>query len=78
MYGYYLLRSVGIPCPWKKFLTLFQILQFVSFVAQGAYGLVVGNDYLTTEILWINMCYAGTLLALFYNFYTKSYKKKKQ
>ncbi|KNC51327.1 uncharacterized protein AMSG_12068 [Thecamonas trahens ATCC 50062] len=76
MYSYYFLRTINVPCPWKRFLTVFQLIQFVSFVAQGAYGLIIGNPYYGKEILAFNMCYAFTLLALFYNFYRTTYNRK--
>ncbi|WFD24186.1 very-long-chain 3-oxoacyl-CoA synthase [Malassezia equina] len=39
MYGYYAMASVGIRCPWKKWITTGQIVQFVIDVAVCVYGI---------------------------------------
>lgn len=38
MYSYYAFASIGIRCPWKKWITTTQILQFVIDVAVCIYG----------------------------------------
>lgn len=38
MYSYYAFASIGIRCPWKKWITTGQILQFVIDVAVCVYG----------------------------------------
>ena len=75
MYAYYLMATLKIPCFFKKYITMFQILQFVSFVAQGAYGLI-WPSYYPNSAMAFNLCYAASLLALFIRFYRASYKKK--
>jgi hypothetical protein len=77
MYSYYLASSFQIPCPWKSYLTMFQIGQFVFFVLQGASELYIPGCFQLTELSLINFIYAFTLLALFVDFYRKSYVSRK-
>lgn len=76
MYTYYLVTTLGGSVPFKSLLTLFQILQFVSFVCQGVYGLAVINPAYGLEIMSINMAYACSLLYLFVQFFRSSYAKQ--
>lgn len=76
MYSYYFLATLGIPCPWKAFITQFQILQFVSFVAQGIYG-VTTECATTRNLMAFNCLYAFSLLALFVHFYFKNYSQRR-
>ena len=79
MYSYYLLTSFSIPCPWKSFITKFQIGQFLFFVVQGGVQLLKPGclDHIF-ELSVINFVYAISLLILFVNFYIKAYGKKKR
>eukprot|EP00211_Chloroparvula_japonica_P017553 CAMPEP_0119118970 /NCGR_PEP_ID=MMETSP1310-20130426/666_1 /TAXON_ID=464262 /ORGANISM="Genus nov. species nov., Strain RCC2339" /LENGTH=265 /DNA_ID=CAMNT_0007108377 /DNA_START=100 /DNA_END=897 /DNA_ORIENTATION=- len=77
MYSYYLLRTFDIPCPWKAYLTKFQMLQFVTFVIQGFVGAVTGCTGDEFRLLYsINLVYAFSLLALFYDFYRRTYSRR--
>jgi hypothetical protein len=76
MYSYYFLRTVapGGNYWWKKYITKGQIMQFVFFVTQGVYLLYSGCYPFPVSVF--NTIYAFSLLALFVNFYIKSYKSK--
>jgi fatty acid desaturase (delta-4 desaturase) len=75
MYGYYLGASLGIPCPWKKYLTMLQLGQFVVCFTHACMcwvrGLVPG--WLCALQLWV----MSNMLVLFTNFYMKQYSAKK-
>jgi elongation of very long chain fatty acids protein 4 len=71
MYGYYLLALLNIPCPWKRYLTQMQLVQFVLFFANASYGVIRGHYPLYLCLLQI---YAMiTLFILFSNFYRQNY-----
>ena len=79
MYGYYCMALVGIPCPWKKWITKCQMLQFCTVFAHSCYVVYNGNMHiylpLAQGFVMLNM------LVLFGNFYMKAYgksEKKKQ
>jgi len=75
MYGYYFLSTFGYEVWWKRYLTQLQISQLSLFVLQGVSLLFTG----ATEFKFIglmNGIYAFTLVALFMNFYRKSYGKR--
>ena len=39
MYSYYLMASLGIACPWKKYITQAQLLQFCIVAGHSLYAL---------------------------------------
>ena len=43
MYGYYTLALLGISCPWKKWITNCQMLQFMACLAHSCYVAYKGN-----------------------------------
>jgi elongation of very long chain fatty acids protein 4 len=71
MYAYYFLSQLGVPCPWKRYLTMMQMCQFCMCMAQSAYVMWRGNAplglVLVQAFVMINM------LVLFGQFYRKSY-----
>lgn len=75
MYGYYTLTLLNIPCPWKKWITTAQMIQFVLCFIQATYDHYLGYYPfyfpLAQEFVMFNM------LILFGNFYMKSYGDKK-
>lgn len=71
MYGYYLLASLKFPCPWKKYLTQAQMLQFVFNCIQSAYVLYYPTPY-PKFLAVVLLVYMISLLFLFGNFYVKS------
>jgi len=74
MYGYYLMALLGWSCPWKKYLTQCQMLQFAICLAQAVATIFVGSTplWLTLLQVWVMV----NMLVLFGNFYLKSYTKK--
>jgi len=74
MYGYYTLTLLGIPCPWKKWITNCQMIQFMCCLSHSIYVIYKGNMPITLPLaqgfVMINM------LVLFGNFYIKSYMQK--
>lgn len=74
MYGYYTLALVGIPCPWKKWITKCQMIQFVVCLSHSCYAVYNGNAKiilpLAQAFVMINM------LVLFGAFYQKEYSGK--
>jgi len=75
MYGYYFLSTFGYQPWWKRYITQLQILQLSLFVVQGISLLYTGaQEFRFIGI--INGIYAATLVALFMNFYSKSYSSR--
>eukprot|EP00947_MAST-08B_sp_MAST-8B-sp1_P003151 g3151.t1 len=77
MYSYYGLALVGIKCPWKKYLTQLQLLQFAVCFAHAVYVAWVAKTvpvWLSSVQIWVMV----NMLVLFGNFYRQSYLKKAQ
>jgi len=79
MYSYYTLSLLKIPCPWKKYLTQAQLLQFVSVVVYSLLSLA----QMQREAHWTHYYAYSTqlfemvsLFVLFMHFYRKAYSKK--
>lgn len=80
MYSYYVLSILKVPCPWKRYLTMAQLVQFLSVVfytlwclyywpvqdRNGGYG-----HYICAGVQLFEML---SLFFLFQHFYKKSYK----
>jgi len=80
MYSYYTMSLMGIACPWKKYLTMAQLLQFTGVVVYSVASfcsLPKNTDWKHTSAL---ACQCGEMISLFLlflHFYRKSYNKKK-
>jgi elongation of very long chain fatty acids protein 4 len=74
MYGYYTMALLNIPCPWKKWITNCQMMQFCACLAHSCHAYAVGNVGhilpLAQGFVMVNM------LVLFGHFYIESYIKK--
>lgn len=74
MYGYYTLALLNFPCPWKKWITNCQMLQFMLCLTHSIYVVIKGNMPIELPLaqgfVMINM------LVLFGQFYVKSYLSK--
>ncbi|XP_078481362.1 very long chain fatty acid elongase 4-like [Ciona intestinalis] len=81
MYAYYGLTCFGPQVQkylwWKKYLTMFQLTQFVAIFVHCSYNLWADCEFPD----WLNllvMFYMVSLIMLFLNFYIQSYLNKKQ
>lgn len=75
MYGYYTLALLNVPCPWKKWITNCQMLQFMLCFCHAMYVIYKKN---TPIILPLAQAFVMVnMLVLFGNFYKKSYVDKK-
>jgi len=74
MYGYYLLTLLGIPCPWKQYITQIQLGQFVVCLISALYVWVKGLYpwYLCIVQVYVML----NMLVLFIDFYRKSYSNR--
>lgn len=79
MYSYYALSLLKVPCPWKRYLTMAQLVQFLSVVVYSlfsAYSWPVdqreAKHYIAVSVQLFEML---SLFFLFQHFYNKSYKK---
>jgi hypothetical protein len=84
MYGYYLSVTLGAPLnAIKKYITTMQMTQFVLMMLNATYNLIFPTKTYPYYLAVLLEVYMWSLLALFYNFYRKSYiensaaKKKK-
>lgn len=79
MYSYYALALLKISCPWKRYLTKAQLLQFTSVVVYSvfSYAKAPTNESRHRTALLIQVWEMVSLFILFSFFYVKSYGKKK-
>lgn len=81
MYSYYTLSLLRISCPWKKYLTMAQLIQFCTVIAYtfpSAYINYNSGD-MKSQHAWcvfIQIFEMSSLFFLFMIFYSKTYKKK--
>lgn len=81
MYSYYLLSSFHFKVWWKRYLTLFQIAQFVVDLAVCVYCTIRLYDEPkscvgTTRAAYSGVGIIGSYFLLFLRFYALNYKKK--
>ncbi|KAG7344361.1 GNS1/SUR4 family protein [Nitzschia inconspicua] len=82
MYSYYTLSLLKFNCPWKKYLTQAQLLQFTSVVIYTIFsagiqirgGVAEPKHYACFAVQAFEMI---SMLVLFMHFYSKAYKKRK-
>lgn len=81
MYFYYFMHSLGVPPPWKIFVTNSQILQFVfSFIASLPFLYLHFSRPQGCAGMWawvFNVVFNLTLLYLFIDFHRRNYGKRK-
>jgi Tfp pilus assembly protein PilE len=81
MYSYYTFSLLKISCPWKRYLTQAQLLQFASVVTYSVIGstlyLPAGSwrEYTAHAIQDFEMI---SLFVLFLHFYRKAYSSNKK
>ena len=80
MYLYYFLAAFGPKMQkylfWKKYLTAFQMVQFVAIFVHSFQLLFIRCDFPKAFFVWIG-CHAVLFWFLFSDFYKKSYIQKK-
>ena len=81
MYSYYTLSLLKIRCPWKKYLTQAQLLQFTAVLSYSVWSMTRMDEegpflqYVAHSIQDFEMI---SLFVLFMHFYRKAYIKKKK
>lgn len=86
MYTYYFIcmhtkdpaTGKSLPIWWKSYLTLMQMIQFVTMMSQGSYLLINGCEQLSKPIVATYVVYILSLFFLFAQFYVQSYVKPKK
>ncbi|KAM9726228.1 very long chain fatty acid elongase 5 isoform 1-T2 [Menidia menidia] len=78
MYSYYCLSAIPALRPylwWKKYITLFQLIQFFMTIVQTASAVIRPCGF---PIRWLlfQISYMFTFMVLFSNFYFQTYKKR--
>lgn len=76
MYSYYLMASLGVAVPWKRYITQAQMLQFCICFAQAAAERLL-HPHLHWSLPTMQMWVMVNMLVLFGQFYSKSYTAKK-
>ena len=81
MYSYYLLSSFHFHVWWKRYLTLFQIVQFIVDLSVCGYCTIRLYDHPKSCVGTIRAAYSGmgiigSYFFLFLNFYRVNYKRK--
>jgi elongation of very long chain fatty acids protein 4 len=75
MYGYYTLALLNFPCPWKKWITNCQMLQFCLCLTHSVYAYYADK---VPKILPLAQAFVMiNMLVLFGHFYIQSYYIKK-
>ncbi|KAK6639768.1 hypothetical protein RUM43_008043 [Polyplax serrata] len=81
MYTYYLIAALGPQYQkfiwWKKYLTAFQMVQFIAIMVHAFQLLFIDCNYPKAFVWWIGM-HAVMFYFLFNQFYKESYTSKKQ
>lgn len=81
MYTYYLLAAMGPKLQpylwWKKYLTVFQMIQFVAVMIHAFQLLFIDCNYPKAFVWWIGL-HATMFFFLFNEFYQQSYQQKKR
>lgn len=79
MYSYYTMTLLRISCPWKKYLTMAQLLQFTTVIVYSLVSLSVlpsGTHWKHYGALSCQVGEMTSLFVLFLHFYNKAYTKK--
>lgn len=80
MYTYYLLAALGPRMQpylwWKKYLTAFQMVQFIAIMVHAFQLLFIECNYPKAFVWWIGL-HAVMFFFLFNEFYQQSYQQKR-
>jgi len=74
MYSYYLLTSLKLPCPWKRYVTMMQLAQFAVIFVQGWTAIYLGST--PTWLTLVQQFVMVNMLVLFGRFYLSAYATK--
>ena len=82
MYSYYTLSLLKISCPWKRYLTQCQLLQFCTVVGYTIFCAYINYqkgqlDFPCQACIFVQSFEMISLFFLFMHFYNKAYKNKK-
>jgi elongation of very long chain fatty acids protein 7 len=75
MYGYYLITAVGFKVKWKKYVTAFQLIQFVAIIIHSFQVLFIECNYPKVLSVFIGL-HALFFFKAFKTFYDEEYKPK--
>ena len=81
MYSYYTLSLLKIQCPWKKYLTQAQLIQFMSVVMYSVYSMInmpAEADWRHYVAYSVQVFEMVSLFVLFMGFYRKAYSSRKK
>lgn len=81
MYSYYALSLMKIRCPWKKYLTQAQLLQFTTVLVYTIYSAYALPEEATWRHYTAQAIQSGVMISLFFlflSFYKKAYANKKK
>jgi elongation of very long chain fatty acids protein 4 len=76
MYSYYTMALLGWSCPWKRYLTQCQLVQFCICLTHSCYAAVSGiyPFHICLIEIWVML----SMLVLFTRFYNQAYAKEKE
>lgn len=81
MYTYYMLAAMGPKVHpylwWKKYLTVFQMIQFIAVMIHAFQLLFINCNYPKAFVWWIGL-HATMFFFLFNEFYQQNYQQKKR
>ena len=78
MYSHYLVAALGLPTPWRPWLTSIQLTQFVLIAVQSSISMFRGDSCGAPYFGKLFMVvYMGSMLVLFANFFLHAYVWKK-
>ncbi|XP_017890687.1 elongation of very long chain fatty acids protein AAEL008004-like isoform X3 [Ceratina calcarata] len=81
MYTYYMLAAMGPKLHpylwWKKYLTVFQMIQFIAVMIHAFQLLFINCNYPKAFVWWIGL-HATMFFFLFNEFYQQSYQQQKK
>jgi elongation of very long chain fatty acids protein 4 len=81
MYSYYALSLLKIRCPWKKYLTMAQLAQFLSVLIYSAVSIInmpVEANWKHYAAYCTQVFEMTSLFVLFMHFYRKAYSDKQK
>lgn len=68
----------SLPIWWKSYLTLMQMVQFLTMMSQGSYLLIGQCQKTSLRVVSAYVVYILSLFGLFAQFYVASYMKPKK